>query len=145
MDWLTMGVSLGGSLLIVLAGGGLAAVALNSRVFKHQVGKDHWQEYLETCTREIDLAEELGDHEKVTQLRIELARQLEARKAQLGFEAIAPRSIGLEESKGLTQEQVQNLLALLAQSRTINPAALSAEVYWLMGNTYSEDAQYEEA
>ena len=95
MDWLT----LGGSLLLGLAGGGLATVGLNFLVFKHQVGKDRWQELLDDYLKEIDSAEKRGDTEKVNRLRIEYEGQLAARRAQPVFEAIAPRSISPEESQ----------------------------------------------
>jgi len=138
MDWATVGTSLG----VALAGGGLASAAVALLVFRRQGSRDKWRDFLSSFERQIESAERRGGQEEVSRLRREYEGQLEAWRAQQGVKALAPRSISLEE---FSLAEAEQLRLLLAQSHELSPNALSAEDRWLRGNAYFHDGENQEA
>ena len=140
------------------AGGAFAGHALAWRRFKHEVTQTEWQDYQESFDKQIALAVDRGDQEGANRIRHEfeglleawrvtrdIAGQLEAWRATQQIEDLAPRTISEEGVPRLSQDEVERLQALLTVSERLNPAALSAEDFYLRGNALYDSEQYAEA
>ncbi len=152
MDWATFGAAIS----VSLVGGGLisAIVAwrlgllqlLNQRTMhEHRVEMDVWDRLQKSYETEIEQLEKVGDTEKSERRRFEYAEQQAAWRAQQGVSAIAPIEVRPEGGSTLTSDELEKLGKLLAASRPLDPAALSAQDYFLRGNSYYNAGEYQVA
>ena len=145
MDWATLGAAIGVSLF----GGGLINGILiwwlDRKRIGHQHSIDTWDRIQQSYEREIEQLEKVADTEKAKHRRMEYAEQQAAWRAQQGVAALAPREVRLEGGSSLTADELEELRNLLAASRPLEPAALSAEDYFLRGNSYYDSEDYQEA
>lgn len=131
----------GGAIGAVGGSGGLLAVWQAWRQAERETTHDIWGSFKE----QIASAEARNDTEEAARVRREYEAQQEAWRAQQGVVALAPKETVSGEGARLTSEEVEQLKDLLARSDSLAPSLLSAHDYFLRGNAYFTDGDYEKA
>ena len=128
--------------ITIIGQGGILGILRSWR----QEGRDELKVIWETFEKQIELAKKRGDEDEENRISVEYGQQLEAWRAQQGLEKLAPREITpLNAESSLAPDEVEQLKKLLADSQALSPAVLSAEDYFLRGNSYYESGQFTEA
>ncbi len=141
-EWVTIIVAVGGVIGVLIGGGGIISVIQARRQGRREQAQDIWDTY----EKQIALAEAREDDEEANRLRREYAGQLEAWRAQQELTKLAPREISATTTRAPAREaDTEQLKRLLAQSRQLSPAVLSAQDYVLRGNSYYDAEQYDDA
>lgn len=131
---------------IMAAVGGRIASLFRGILMWRQAQREHAQAIWDSYERQIDSAEKRGTTPEVERLRREYEGQLEAWRAQQGLASLVPRELSVAtDQPSLTQEEVEQVRQLLAQSQPLLPALLSAHEYFLRGNAHYVAGQYDKA
>jgi tetratricopeptide (TPR) repeat protein len=130
----------GGIVGVVGGGGGIVSVVQTWRQAKRERTLDIWESYRE----QIKSAEARADGPEVERLRREYEGQHQAWRAQQRLTKLARSEISVVGAgSALTEEDVDQLKRLLAESAPLSPALLPAEEYFLRGNVYFKVREYQ--